>query len=107
MCSTHSQVQRTVVVDGDMSATAVFSKERFMEALHEEQATVAAVAASSHVPPAPTVGATVSPQPATAPAPMGADADDPADASVTLAQAIESVRSDSQPFNWLLVTPVP
>jgi len=28
-------VQRTVVIDGDVSA--VFSKERFMEALHEEQ----------------------------------------------------------------------
>ena len=63
-----SQVQRTVVIDGDVSA--VFSKERFMEALHEEQTSTtttttatAAVAAAA---------ATVSPQPEPAsPAPMG------------------------------------
>jgi hypothetical protein len=118
LCSTRFQVQRTVVVDGDVAATAVFSKERFMEALHEEQATVVpasvpAITSSSHVAPthvpqrATGVGEPASPPPSIAPAPMGAEADHPAEHTVTLAQAVESVRSDTQPFNWLLITPVP
>jgi len=81
------KVQRSVVTDGDASDTDLYSMEMFLEALDEEQRAMTEEFKDE-------MDVVVAPSPARS--------ERAAQPEMPLMDAIESVRSDKQPYNWVL-----
>jgi len=80
-----SKVQRSVVTDGDASESDMFSMDAFLEALDEEQK-AAHESFQDDAPEAPEEALAA------------------LSVSIPLADGMESVRSDREPYNWLLTS---